>query len=137
MSAGDQRDPKTYAIIGAALEVHKQLGCGFLEAVYQEAVEIEFALRGITCRREVELPLYYKGKRLSAAYRADFVCFDSVVVELKALSNLTGVEEAQIINYLKATGLEIGLVLNFGTESLEYRRFVYSQSASSAQSVDL
>ncbi len=95
MSAGDKRDPKTYAIIGAAMEVHKQLGCGFLEAVYQEAVEIEFALRGIPCRREVELPLYYKGQRLSTAYRADFVCFDSIVVEPKALSNLTGVEEGR------------------------------------------
>jgi len=80
--------------------------------------------------REVELPVSYKGQRLGATYRADLVCFDSVIVELKALPALSGVEEAQIINYLKVTGLEIGLLLNFGTESLQYRRFVFSKGKS-------
>lgn len=130
MSHPDKRDPRTYAIIGRATEVHKQLGCGFLEAVYQQALALELNLRNVPYLREVELPVSYKGQRLGATYRADLVCFDSVIVELKALPALSGLEEAQIINYLKITGLEIGLLLNFGTESLQYRRFVFSKGKS-------
>ncbi|HFQ94225.1 MAG TPA: GxxExxY protein [Anaerolineae bacterium] len=118
-----QRDPETYAIIGAAMEVHKQLGYGFLEAVYQEALAVEMSLRQIPFEREVSLPVFYKTQKLKTSYRADFVCFDRVVVELKALSRLSGSEEAQIINYLKATGYATGLLLNFGAKSLEYKRF--------------
>lgn len=132
----EKGDPKTYAIIGAAMEVHRELGCGFLEAVYQEALAVELTARGIPFEKEVELPIIYKSKRLATSYRGDFVCFKSVIVEIKAISALAGVEEAQILNYLKATGHEVGLLLNFGTESLQYRRFVFSKSAPSAQSVD-
>ncbi|SRR5712691_4353023 len=121
-----ESDPQTYAIIGAAMEVHRLLGCGFLEPVYQEALAIE--LDRIPLRREEALPIKYKNKTLATTYRADFICFDSVIIELKALARLSGTEEAQIINYLKATNCEVGLLLNFVTRSLEYRRFVLSKS---------
>jgi GxxExxY protein len=127
-----EKDPRTFAIIGAAMEVHKQLGCGFLEPVYQEAFSIELSKRSIPFQREVKLPVYYKGQLLSTSYCPDFICFDSVVVELKALAHLSGVEEAQVINYLKATGYEVGLLLNFGSRSLQHRRLVFSKSALSA-----
>jgi GxxExxY protein len=129
-------DPRTYAIIGAAMEVHRQLGCGFLEAVYQEALAIEFSKRNIPFRREVRLPIHYKGELLLTAYCVDFICFESVLVELKAVSHMTGREESQVINYLKATGYEIGLLLNFGGRSLQHRRLILSKSVESAKSAD-
>jgi GxxExxY protein len=131
MNQFSERDPRTYAIIGAAMEVHKHLGCGFLEPVYQEALAVEFALRNVPFVREVRLPLNYKGQRLKTRYRADFVCFDTVVVELKALARTGGVEEAQLIHYLKATGYEIGLLVNFGMRSFVHRRFILSNSVQS------
>jgi len=124
-------DPRTYAIIGAAMEVHKQLGCGFLEPVYQEALAIELSKRGIPFSREVKLPVFYKEMRLNTPYRVDFICFDEVAVELKAIAHLGGTEEAQLINYLKASGREIGLLLNFGARSLTYRRFILSNTKKS------
>jgi GxxExxY protein len=128
----DSKDPQTYAIIGAAMEVHRQLGPGFLEAVYQHALAIEFSARSIPFEREAELPVYYKGKRLDCSYRADFVCYNEVIVELKALRAITGIEEAQLLNYLRATGLERGLLLNFGCARLELKRLVFTHLRTSA-----
>jgi GxxExxY protein len=110
------------------MEVHRQLGCGFLEPVYQEALAIEFTNRQIPFDREVKLQLEYKGRPLESKYCADFICFSSIVVELKALARTGGTEEAQVINYLKATGHPVGLLINFGARSLEHRRFVLSKS---------
>lgn len=117
------------------MEVHRCLGHGFLEAVYQEALALELEARGIPFEREVALPVKYKGKILKCSYRADFVCYQSVVVELKAISQLTSVDEAQVINELKATGLNRALLLNFGASSLEYVRRVLNLRES-AQSAD-
>ena len=119
-----QRDKRTYAIIGAAMEVHRELGSGFLEAVYHEALAIEMTSRNIQFVHEVELPVIYKGRQLATLYRADFICFDKVILEIKAFRELSTLQEAQILNYLKATGLGVGLLINFGAESLQYKRFV-------------
>jgi GxxExxY protein len=121
-----QRDPETYAIIGAAMEVHRELGNGFLEAVYQDALQLEFKQRRIPFTREQSVPVLYKGVALGAPYRADFVCHGSVLVELKAIKALTDVESAQVLHYLKATGFERALLINFATPRLDYKRFIRS-----------
>ena len=122
----DARDPQTYAILGACMEVHSKLGPGFLEAVYQAASSGSWGSARISFAREVSLPVHYKGEVLDCSYKADFICYGSVIVELKALKTLTNVEHAQVINYLKATGFQRGLLVNFGPPTLEYKRFVRS-----------
>jgi GxxExxY protein len=124
----EKRDEETYAIIGAAMAVHKELGHGFLEAVYQEALAMELAAQGVPLEREHAIPVHYRGQVLTTSYRADFICFGHIIVEIKALQELSGTEEAQILNYLKATQLSKGLLINFGAPSLQYRRFILSKN---------
>ena len=114
---------EVYRIIGAALNVAHELGCGFLEAVYQEALEIELAQNGIPFESQKKINISYKGKVLSKEYIADFVCFNNIIVEIKAIKRITEIEEAQIINYLKATKLPLGLIINFGSMKLEWKRY--------------
>jgi GxxExxY protein len=122
----EKRDPQTYNIIGAAMEVYQHLGNGFLEQVYQEALAKEFTKRDIPFQKEVQLTVFYKGEPLNCTYRADFVCYENIIVELKALDNLSGNEESQIIHYLKVTGFQRGLLINFGAPAIQFKRFVYN-----------
>ena len=124
----EMKDPQTYAIIGAAMEIHRQLGSGFLENVYHEALRIELDERSIPHSREVDLIILYKGQLLPCGYRADFICYGEVLVELKAIKQLSSIERAQVINYLKATGPRRAILLNFGAGSLEYERLVLDAS---------
>ena len=121
-----EKDKRTYKIIGAAMEVHKEMGCGFLEGVYQEALGIEFGVQGIPYKAQPVIEILYKGKPLEKKYQPDFMCFGEIIVEIKALERLSGTEESQIINYLKATKLKVGLLINFGSKSLEHKRFVHN-----------
>jgi GxxExxY protein len=115
---------ESYSIIGAAMEVHSTLGKGFLESVYQESLGVEFKKRQIPFSREHLLELFYKGDKLSKYFVADFICFEKIVLELKSVSFLTNDHEAQVFNYLKATKLNLALLINFGTSSLQYKRIV-------------
>lgn len=116
---------EVYAIIGAAIEVHRHLGSGFLEAIYQEALEIELESHSIPFKPQKELQVFYKGQLLKKEYIADFVCYDKIIVEIKALNQLSGLEESQLINYLKVSGLRLGLLINFGSVGkLEWKRLI-------------
>jgi GxxExxY protein len=115
-----------YKIIGAAMKVHRVLGAGFLEAVYQEALEIEIQRLGIPYEREKELQINYDGVLLHQQYKADFLCYDNIIVELKAVTSFENIHRVQTINYLKATGCKLGLLINFGNqEELIWERIVF------------
>ncbi len=118
---------ESYAIVGACMKVHRALGPGFLEAVYDEVVEKEFIIQNIPYKRQVKLDLYYEGVQLKKHYRADFICFDNIIVELKAVTQIPSVFYAQLQNYLKCTNMELGMLINFGTPSLTYKRIVNSK----------
>lgn len=121
---------EVYAIIGAAMEVYNQLGTGFLEPVYQEVLEIECVARKIPTKPQNEITIYYKDKPIKKTYLVDFFCYDKIIVEIKALDKLTSREEAQLINYLKASEVQVGLLINFGARpSLEWRRFVLTDKS--------
>lgn len=122
-------DPLTYDVIGAAMAVHRELGCGFLESTYQEALEWDLQTRDIPYEREAKLNIHYKSHLLPSSYRADFVCHGTLLLELKALTHLSGTEDAQILNYLKITKLAKALLFNFGTPQLYYKRYIMPPSA--------
>ena len=121
-------ETETYKIIGACMEVHSKLGPGFLEAVYQEALEKEFDKNEIPYKRQVKLELYYDDAKLNKYYIADFVCYDQIIIELKASSFIHKDHEAQVLNYLKATDYEVGLLVNFGQHSLTWKRSINSRT---------
>jgi GxxExxY protein len=120
----------SFAVIGAAMEVHKILGPGFLEAMYQLALEKELTLRRIPFQHQVELPVSYKGD-LVGIYKADLIVDNKIVLEIKGISRLNASHEAQALHYLAATGLQLAILINFGMSSLEYRRVVKSANISS------
>ncbi len=124
----EMKDQRTYRIIGAAIEVHKVLGCGFLEAVYQEALGKEFVIREIPSKSQPIVEIVYKAKPLEKKYQPDFICYDEVIVEIKAIQFITRIEEAQLLNYLKATGFPVGLLVNFGTPKMEWKRYANTRN---------
>jgi len=115
----------TYKILGIAMEIHRELQSGFLEAVYEEVMSKELKKAKIPFENQVRIDIYYKGEKLDKQYQADFIIDTKVLVELKGISKITDIERAQVINYLKATGLKVGLIINFGSKSLEWERVVY------------
>jgi len=115
---------ESYEIIGACMEVHRNLGCGFLESVYQEALAKEFGRRAIPFEKEVRMRIFYKGDLLQKRFTADFICYSAIIVELKAVSSLSAINEAQVHNYLLASGLRLGILVNFGEASLKYKRLI-------------
>ena len=117
---------EVYAIIGAAMDVHNEFGVGFLEAVYQEALEIELKSRSIPFTSQQLIPVHYKNHILKKTYVADLLIFEKIIVEIKAIDRLSGHDEAQLLNYLKATELELGLLINFGADKLEWKRMVFT-----------
>jgi GxxExxY protein len=120
----------SFRVIGAAMEVHNVLGPGFLESIYQAALERELTLRGIPFDHQVELPVSYKGD-LVGVYRADLIVDGKIIVEIKGISKLNASHQAQALHYLAATGLELAILINFGVGTLDYRRVVRSQNKNS------
>ncbi|NJY63933.1 GxxExxY protein [Salinimicrobium sp. CDJ15-81-2] len=117
-------EEETYKIIGACMKVHRNLGSGFLESVYQEALEKEFKSQKIDFQRQLKLRLMYEGQPMKKYFVADFICYDKILLEIKAASFLVKDAEAQVINYLKSTELPLGLLVNFGQKSLIWKRFI-------------
>lgn len=116
---------ETFKVIGACFEVYKDKGCGFLEPVYQECLEIELELQGILFISQKSLALKYKGRQLKQTYEPDFICYDKIIMEIKAVSQLADEHRAQVINYLHATYFKLGLLVNFGHyPKLEWERIV-------------
>lgn len=113
---------ESFRIIGAAIEVHRIIGCGFTEPIYQEALEEEFKLRNIPYQREKAIHITYKGKVLSKDFRPDFICYDNIIVELKAVDDFVDEHFSQVYNYLKTTELQLGVLINFGRKSLIHKR---------------
>ena len=121
---------ESYRIMGACFEVYKEKGCGFVEPVYQECLSLELAIQRIPFAEQVELLLDYKGRRLKQSYKPDFICFDKIILEIKAVSRLADEHRAQVHNYLKATGHELGLVVNFGHyPKVEWERIVRERNS--------
>lgn len=116
---------ESYKIISTCISVHKELGCGFFESVYQEALAIEFRHCDIPFEQEKRLDIYFKGIKLRKNYIADFICYDKIILELKAISQISTEHESQLLNYLKATNLKLGILINFGEKSLKYKRLVF------------
>ncbi|MCP4267900.1 MAG: GxxExxY protein [Candidatus Brocadiaceae bacterium] len=124
---------ESYEILGACFEVYKERGCGLLEAVYQECLEIEFELRNIPFSSQTALTLYYKERELKQKYVPDFECYKKIIVELKAVKELCDEHRAQVFNYLRATGYQLGLIVNFGHyPKLEHERIVLTHHSSSS-----
>lgn len=136
------KDSRTYAIIGAAMDVHRELGCGYNEIFFQDALEVEFRLRNVPFVREAPYHVFYKGYKLPSFLRPDFVCYGEIIIELKALTEITTREEAQVLGYLKGTGFQVGMLFNFGVPRLFHKRFVHSsawlpEAATLSATVDL
>ena len=115
---------ESYAIIGSCMKVHSELGSGFLEAVCQKALEKEFTKRDIAYKRQQKLPVYFDGQKLSKYYVADFLCYNSIILELKVCSSFSQGQTKQLLNYLKATNKKLGILINFGGPSLTYNRII-------------
>jgi len=119
---------ESYKIIGACMKVHRELGAGFLESIYEEALKKEFFNSGIPFNNQVKLNVYYDGEKLNKFYKADFICYDKIILEIKSVSQVPNVFYSQIKNYLTATKKELGMLVNFGQSSLTYKRIINSNN---------
>jgi len=119
---------ESYKIIGACMKVHRELGAGFLESIYEEALKKEFYNSGIPFNNQVKLNVYYNGEKLNKFYKADFICYDKIILEIKSVSQVPNVFYSQIKNYLTATKKELGMLVNFGQSSLTYKRIINSNN---------